>query len=214
MASLTCAGGVLTLQLPDGSAPLKCVLPSNPGIPGRDGISIKGDPGVPGPQGAPGVAGRDSTVPGPTGPSGGIGRPGPCPIISIGNVTSGDHASCSLGGPPENLTLNLVIPKGPPGRDGRAGTDGKHGNSDYCQVMSLGNSPIYTRDFLGKYVIADGVITLPTMTAAEVGMFVQFKTLTSLCLLGAVEGNIDLSRNQSKRFIVIPYNGSYCFTSF
>ena len=80
--------------------------------------------------------------------------------------------------------------------------------------MSLGNSPAYNRDFLGKYVIADGVIQLPTMTAAEVGMFVQFKTLTSLTILGAVEGNVDLARNQSKRFIVIAYNGSYCFTSF
>lgn len=67
--------------------------------------------------------------------------------LSIGSVTTGEpgSASATITGTPNNLKLNLVIPKGDPGKDGIVGKDGApgvqgpKGDKGDTPVLSIGS---------------------------------------------------------------------------
>lgn len=216
MPSLAVIGNVLTLDLGDGEAPLKCVLPQGErGPAGRDGMSIRGDKGEKGDAGEPGRDGRDSVVPGPQGPPGDAGPRGPAPKLRIGTVVIGETASATISEQVNGeFQLNLVIPRGHEGRPGIPGRDGKDGNAEYHKCISLGHSPRFANDWLGHHIITDGIIDLPVMTDAEAGTWFVIKTLDRIVLNGCLEGQLVVDRNESAKMVVVPYNGKWLFTRF
>jgi hypothetical protein len=213
-SSLTCAGDVLSLVLNDVT--LNCKIPRGPaGPPGRDGMNIKGDKGDQGVPGDAGRDGRDSVVPGPTGNQGVMGPPGPVPIIRMGSVVVGEEPSGVISREAEGLyTLNLVIPRGLKGEAGPKGKDGRHGTHEKVQYNSFGNNPRFTNDMLSTHFLADGDMRLPALAEDDMSSWFHVKTLTRLCVSGLVEGFVVLEKNESAKFVCVPYLGEYLFTRF
>ena len=212
-ATMDVAGDVLTLTL--GGKALKAKLPRGErGAPGRDGISIKGDKGETGVQGRDGQPGRDSTVPGEKGDKGDMGRPGDTPQFSIGNVVIGDTASATISGSVEKPVLNLVIPRGERGASGREGVKGKDGSHEFINLYYAGNCPRFTNEMLSAYCIVDGVIELPEMKEADIGVWTHIKTFTDVNVTGLIEDNCKLLKGDGRKFVVINYGGKYQFTAF
>jgi hypothetical protein len=210
--TLDVAGDVLTLTLGETSRKVK--LPRGErGAPGRDGISIKGDQGEKGEQGRDGLAGRDSTVPGPKGDKGDVGKTGDMPLLTIGQVVTGDVPSVILGGSREEPVLNFVLPRGDRGFAGQPGKNGKDGSHEYIQLQYMGHSPRYTNDFLSAHVLADGQIELPEMSEADVGSWTCIKTFTDVSVSGLVEEVVRINKS-AKKFVVIAYGGKFKFTAF
>lgn len=210
--ALEVAGDVLTLQLGETSRKVK--LPRGErGVAGRDGISIKGDQGEKGEMGRDGLAGRDSTVVGPTGPKGDCGKTGELPILSIGQVVTGDVASVILGGSREEPVLNFVLPRGDRGFAGQPGKNGKDGSHEYIQLAYMGHSPRYTNDFISAHVLADGQIELPEMQESDIGSWTWIKTFTEVSVVGVVEEVVRITKG-AKKFVVIAYGGKFKFTAF
>lgn len=212
--SLVLQGSVLNLMEGENSVS-KVVLPrGDRGLAGRDGISVKGDAGAPGVQGPAGKDGRDSTVPGPVGDRGPAGSMGPCPVLTVGNVAHGETPSVTLRGPPEAPVLDFVLPRGVPGACGRTGPGGRDGNHEVIKLHTIGNSPNWHNDLLGCYVIADGTLKLPEMSAEDEGRWFVAKTFTWLNVSGLVEQHCDLPKDGSCKFVVVPYGEKYLFTGF
>lgn len=210
--ALEVAGDVLTLQLGETSRKVK--LPRGErGVAGRDGISIKGDQGEKGEMGRDGLPGRDSTVVGPTGPKGDCGKTGELPILSIGQVVTGDVASVILGGSREEPVLNFVLPRGDRGFAGQPGKNGKDGSHEYIQLAYMGHSPRYTNDFISAHVLADGQIELPEMQESDIGSWTWIKTFTEVSVIGVVEEVVRITKG-AKKFVVIAYGGKFKFTAF
>jgi hypothetical protein len=210
--TLDVAGDVLTLTLGETSRKVK--LPRGErGAPGRDGISIKGDTGEKGEQGRDGLAGRDSTVPGVKGDKGDVGKTGDMPLLTIGQVVTGDVPSVILGGSREEPVLNFVLPRGDRGFAGQPGKNGKDGSHEYIQLQYMGHSPRYTNDFLSAHVLADGQIELPEMSEADVGSWTCIKTFTDVSVSGLVEEVVRINKS-AKKFVVIAYGGKFKFTAF
>jgi hypothetical protein len=210
--ALEVAGDVLTLQLGETSRKVK--LPRGErGVAGRDGISIKGDQGEKGEQGRDGLAGRDSTVAGPTGPKGDCGKTGELPILTVGQVVTGDVASVILGGSREEPVLNFVLPRGDRGFAGQSGKNGKDGSHEYIQLAYMGHSPRYTNDFISAHVLADGQIDLPEMQESDIGSWTWIKTFTDVSVTGLVEEVVRINKG-AKKFVVISYGGKFKFTAF
>lgn len=209
---LDVAGDVLTLTLGETSRKVK--LPRGErGAPGRDGISIKGDQGEKGEMGRDGLPGRDSTVPGPKGDKGDAGKTGELPILTIGQVVTGDVASVILGGSREEPVLNFVLPRGDRGFAGQPGKAGRDGTHEYIQLQYMGHSPRFTNDFISAHVLADGQIELPEMSEADVGSWTWIKTFTDVSVSGLVEEVVRITKS-SKKFVVIAYGGKFKFTAF
>lgn len=212
--SLTCAGDILTLNINDLS--LKCKIPRGPaGPPGRDGMNIKGDKGEQGVPGEPGRDGRDSVVPGPVGDIGCMGPPGPVPRISMGSIVVGEEPSAVISRDSDTqYTLNLVIPRGLKGEAGPKGKDGKHGCHEKISYNSFGNNPRFMNEMLATHFLADGDINCPVLPEENLGDWFCCKTLNRLCVNGLVEGFVVLEKNESAKFVVVPYQGEYKFTRF
>lgn len=209
---LDVAGDVLTLTL--GETTRKVKLPRGErGVAGRDGISIKGDQGEKGEQGRDGQAGRDSMVKGDKGDKGDAGKTGDMPILTIGQVITGDQASVILGGSREEPVLNFVLPRGERGFAGLAGKAGKDGSHEYVQLQYMGHSPRYTNDFISAHVLVDGQVELPEMTESDVGSWTWIKTFTEVAVSGLVEEVVRINKG-SRKFVVIAYNGKFKFTAF
>ena len=209
---LDVAGDVLTLTLAETSRKVK--LPRGErGIAGRDGISIKGDQGEKGEQGRDGQPGRDSMVKGDKGDKGDAGRTGDMPILTIGQVLTGEQASVILGGTREEPVLNFVLPRGDRGFAGQPGRAGKDGSHEYIQLAYMGHSPRYTNDFISAHVLADGQIELPEMQESDVGAWTWIKTFTEVAVTGLVEEVVRINKG-SRKFVVIAYNGKFKFTAF
>lgn len=210
--ALEVAGDVLTLTL--GETTRKVKLPRGErGVAGRDGISIKGDQGEKGEQGRDGQAGRDSMVKGDKGDKGDAGKTGDMPILTIGQVITGDQASVILGGSREEPVLNFVLPRGERGFAGLAGKAGKDGSHEYVQLQYMGHSPRYTNDFISAHVLVDGQVELPEMTESDVGSWTWIKTFTEVAVSGLVEEVVRINKG-SRKFVVIAYNGKFKFTAF
>ena len=210
--ALEVAGDVLTLQLGETSRKVK--LPRGErGVAGRDGISIKGDQGEKGEMGRDGLPGRDSTVVGPTGPKGDCGKTGELPILTVGQVVTGDVASVILGGSREEPVLNFVLPRGDRGFAGQPGKNGKDGSHEYIQLAYMGHSPRYTNDFISAHVLADGQIELPEMQESDIGSWTWIKTFTEVSVTGLVEEVVRINKG-AKKFVVISYGGKFKFTAF
>lgn len=210
--ALEVAGDVLTLQLGETSRKVK--LPRGErGVAGRDGISIKGDQGEKGEQGRDGLPGRDSTVPGVKGDKGDCGKTGELPILSVGQVVTGDVASVILGGSREEPVLNFVLPRGDRGFAGQPGKNGKDGSHEYIQLAYMGHSPRYTNDFISAHVLADGQIELPEMQESDIGSWTWIKTFTEVSVIGVVEEVVRITKG-AKKFVVIAYGGKFKFTAF
>jgi hypothetical protein len=210
--ALEVAGDVLTLQLGETSRKVK--LPRGErGVAGRDGISIKGDQGEKGEQGRDGLPGRDSTVPGVKGDKGDCGKTGELPILSVGQVVTGDVASVILGGSREEPVLNFVLPRGDRGFAGQPGKNGKDGSHEYIQLAYMGHSPRYTNDFISAHVLADGQIELPEMQESDIGSWTWIKTFTEVAVTGVVEEVVRITKG-AKKFVVIAYAGKFKFTAF
>jgi hypothetical protein len=209
---LDIAGDVLTLTLGETSRKVK--LPRGErGVAGRDGISIKGDQGEKGETGRDGQAGRDSMVAGPKGDKGDAGKTGELPIITIGQVVTGDVASVILGGSREEPVLNFVLPRGDRGFAGQAGKSGKDGSHEYIQLAYMGHSPRYTNDFISAHVLADGQIELPEMQESDIGSWTWIKTFTEVAVTGLVEEVVRINKS-ARKFVVISYGGKFKFTAF
>ena len=215
--SLELNGRVLSLTV-DGHMS-KVVLPAGErGPPGRDGMSIRGDPGAQGPAGIPGKDGRDSMVPGPKGDQGEVGpRPNPTPI-RVGKVVVGEepHVSINVQGTGSDTVhvLDLVIPRGLPGLVGRAGKDGKDGSHEYIKFLSIGNSPVWDAEFLGCHCVMDGVLNLPEFTAEDYGRWVWLKTFDRLVINNAMDGQFAIDKGQSAKMVVVAYAGKFVMTRF
>lgn len=65
--------------------------------------------------------------PGKKGDTGNTGSVGPSNVLTIGSVTKGDNANATITGTSPNQVLNLVLPKGDPGKKGDIGRDGPPG---------------------------------------------------------------------------------------
>ena len=206
------AGDVLTLTLGDTSRKVK--LPRGErGAPGRDGISIKGDQGDKGEMGRDGLPGRDSIVPGEKGEKGETGRIGLTPEFSIGQVTTGDVPSVILGGTPEKPILNFVLARGERGFAGVPGKAGKDGSHEFVNLLFMGHSPRFCNQFLATHIICDGVVDLPEMKEEDVGCWTHIKTLTDVAVNGLIEQQVKLTK-EARKFIVVPYNGKFIWTTF
>jgi hypothetical protein len=178
-------------------------------------MNIKGDKGDQGVPGDAGRDGRDSVVPGPTGNQGVMGPPGPVPIIRMGSVVVGEEPSGVISREAEGLyTLNLVIPRGLKGEAGPKGKDGRHGTHEKVQYNSFGNNPRFTNDMLSTHFLADGDMRLPALAEDDMSSWFHVKTLTRLCVSGLVEGFVVLEKNESAKFVCVPYLGEYLFTRF
>ena len=210
--ALEVAGDVLTLTLGETSRKVK-IPRGERGVAGRDGISIKGEQGERGEQGRDGQAGRDSNIAGPTGPKGDAGKTGELPILTIGQVVTGEQASVILGGTREEPILNFVLPRGERGFAGQVGRNGKDGSHEYIQLAYMGHSPRYTNDFISAHVLADGQIELPEMTEADIGAWTWIKTFTEVSVSGLVEEVVRINKG-AKKFVVIAYAGKFKFTAF
>jgi hypothetical protein len=212
--SLICAGDILTLQL--NEVTLNCKIPRGPsGPPGRDGMNIKGDKGDQGVPGDSGRDGRDSSVPGIQGDVGALGPPGPVPVIRMGSIVVGEEASGVISRDNELLyTLNLVIPRGLKGESGAKGKDGKAGDHEKVTYNSFGNNPRFSNEMLASHFLADGDILLPVLSEAEMSSWFHVKTMNRLCIGGLIEDFVVLDKNESAKFVCVPYNGEYKFTRF
>jgi hypothetical protein len=212
--SLTCAGDILTLAINDMS--LKCKIPRGPaGPPGRDGMNIKGDKGEQGVPGDCGRDGRDSVIPGPVGDIGCMGPAGPVPKISMGSIVVGEEPSAVISRDTDiQHTLNLVIPRGLKGEMGPKGKDGKHGTHEKISYNSFGNNPRFMNEMFATHFLADGDINLPVLGEANLGDWFCCKTLNRLCISGLIEGFVVLEKNDSAKFVCVPYGGEYKFTKF
>ena len=212
--SLICAGDILTLQMNDLT--LNCKIPRGPaGPPGRDGMNIKGDKGDQGLSGEAGRDGRDSVVPGPIGDCGALGPPGPVPVLRMGSVVTGEEASGIISRESELLyTLNLVVPRGLKGESGKDGKAGKAGDHEKVTYNSFGNNPRFSNEMLASHFLADGDIKLPVLSEAEMASWFHVKTMNRLCISGCIEDYVVLGKNESAKFVCVPYNGEYKFTRF
>ena len=84
-----------------------------PAVDDAGNLSWTNDGGLPNPE--------EINIKGPIGATGPQGNPGATPVITVGTVTTldpGQDATAEITGETPNLTLNLGIPKGPPGQDG------------------------------------------------------------------------------------------------
>lgn len=219
MSSVNClefCKDVLTLKL--GEEVLKAKIPRGDiGPPGRDGMNIRGDTGPAGPKGDNGRDGRDSVVPGPKGDTGDCGARGLPIKLNMGTVNYGENPNAIVSkNAVDELTydLHLTLPRGHPGIQGIPGRDGRHGSHEVVTVFSIGHNPRYSLELLSKHVIADGIMELPTMTEADMGKWIMFKTFDRLVLNNCVEGYVAIEKNKSAKLIVVQYAGQYLFTSF
>lgn len=217
--SLELNGRVLSLTI-DGK-PSKVLLPAGErGPPGRDGMSIRGDPGPAGPPGKDGAPGRDSCVPGPKGDQGEMGPTPPPPVLKVGTVIVGEtaNATISMDTSVPNVTsyiLHLVIPRGLPGVPGARGKDGADGSHEYVKFLGLGHSPKWDDEYYGHHCVADGIIDLPEyLTEKEYGLWVQFKTFDRLVLNNSMDGQFAIEKGESAKMLVVPYAGAYRWTRF
>lgn len=76
----------------------------------------------------------NSLVPGPSGTNGTNGTNGVSPVMSIGTVSSGSPAACTLTGTSAAPVLNLVIP---PGTNGINGTNGSNGANNTLAIGAV-----------------------------------------------------------------------------
>jgi hypothetical protein len=67
---------------------------------------------------------------------------------------------------------------------------------------------------LASHFLADGDIHLPALTEADMSSWFHVKTLNLLRVDGLVEDVVILERNQSAKFVCVPYNGEFRFTRF
>jgi hypothetical protein len=211
--NLSVLGDVLELVIGDKSAKVK-IPKGERGPAGRDGISIRGEKGE---KGEKGEAGRDSTVAGPTGEKGekgDCGDRGITPQISVGTVVAGESPAVIMSGTPEKPIFNFVIPRGERGMAGPRGLDGKHGNHEYIDILCMGNSPRFTDEMCGKYVIMDGIVEMPEMTESDIGRWVHVKTFMDLSISGLVEEPITLRKGESAKLVVIGYGSGFKFSRF
>jgi hypothetical protein len=178
-------------------------------------MNIKGDKGEQGVPGEPGRDGRDSSVPGPKGDTGVMGPAGPAIRLSMGSMVTGEDASAVISRESDtNYTLNLVIPRGLKGECGPKGKDGRHGTHEKIQYNSFGNNPRFMNEMLATHFLADGDMYCPVLEEANLGDWFCCKTLNRFCINGLVEGYVLLEKNESARFVVVPYLGEYKFTKF
>jgi hypothetical protein len=152
-------------------------------------------------------------VAGPKGDKGDAGKTGELPILTIGQVITGDQASVILGGTREEPVLNFVLPRGERGFAGQSGKAGKDGSHEYVQLAYMGHSPRYTNDFISSHCLLDGQIELPEMQESDVGSWTWIKTFTEVAVSGLVEEVVRISKG-SRKFVVIAYNGKFKFTAF
>jgi len=213
-ASLSCAGDILTLSM--NGLNLNCKIPRGPpGPPGRDGLTIKGDKGEQGVPGDAGRDGRDSVVPGPRGEVGCMGPPGSVPAIRMGSIVTGEEPSAVISRESDMLyTLNLVVPRGLKGESGPKGKDGKNGEHEKVYYNSFGNNPRFTNEMMACHFIGDGDMMVPALTEADMSSWFVAKTFNRFSINGLVEGFVELKKNESARFVCVPYNGEYRFTKF
>ena len=204
MLVLTLGGNVMKTKLPRGEQ----------GPAGRDGMNIRGDVGPVGVKGDNGRDGRDSVVPGPKGDKGDCGNRGPPIKLAIGSVSSGETANAILSQQMDDYVLHLTLPKGATGNQGISGRDGKHGSHEIVNVASIGHNPRFTEEIINKHVIADGIIDLPSMTEADIGKWIMFKTFDRLVANNCVEGFCAIEKNNSAKLIVVPYQSKFLFTRF
>ena len=213
-ARLSCAGDILTLEM--SGLVLNTKIPRGPaGPPGRDGLTIKGDKGDQGVPGEPGRDGRDSVIPGPTGDMGVMGPPGPVPVLRLGSIVVGEEPSGNISRDSDMLyTLNMVIPRGLKGEPGPKGKDGRHGSHEKVQYNSYGSNPRFTNDMLSTHFVGDGYMLCPVLTEADEASWFCAKTFSRFSISGLIEGHHELQKNESARFICIPYQGEFKFTKF
>jgi hypothetical protein len=144
-----------------------------------------------------------------------MGVPGPMPVLRLGSVVTGEESSAFISRESDLLyTLSLVIPRGLKGETGAKGKDGKPGDHEKIYYNSFGNNPRFTNDMLSCHFMADGDILLPSLTEAEMSSWFCVKTMNRLCIGGLVEDWVTLERNQSAKFVCVPYNGEFKFTRF
>jgi hypothetical protein len=211
-------GRVLALTSSDGSIS-KVLLPQGDrGLQGRDGMSIRGETGEAGPKGDPGRDGRDSTVPGPQGEKGEMGSIGKLVPMRVGKVIVGDEPSASIyrvgDGNDVYDVVDFVIPRGQQGHVGRAGKDGQNGSHEFVQFMSVGNNPIWSEEFLGFHLVADGILNLPEFTLKDAGSWVRIKTFDMLVINGAMDPQFVINKGESVKLVVVPYQGKFIMTRF
>ena len=214
--SLSCDGGVLTLNIGDQVA--KCILPKGErGPPGRDGISMKGDKGD---QGLPGVPGRDSTVPGAKGDKGDKGDQGiqgKTPLLTVGEVRAvhfGEAPTVHVTGMTDTPILNFILPLGPQGTAGKDGKNGKDGLHEFINSFSIGHSPTFGEEWKSAYLIADGMTQLKEMKPTDLGSWFHVKTFTDFVMSGCAEGDIQIKKGESAKMVCIFLNGKCLYTRF
>jgi hypothetical protein len=212
--NLTVQGDIITLKLNNLS--LNAKIPrGNQGAPGRDGVNIKGDKGDQGVPGDTGRDGRDSVVPGPIGPQGPQGPQGNMPVLRMGNIVTGEMASANISKESDDsYLLNLVVPRGLKGENGLPGRDGKNGNHEVVTYNSFGNNPRFDIEMLSCHFLADGDFTVPDMNESDMGKWFCVKTLSCLAVMNLVEEKVVLNKNESGKFVVVPYQGRFVFTRF
>ena len=212
--NLIVQGDIMTLMLNNLS--LNAKIPRGPpGPPGRDGVNMKGDKGEQGVPGDIGRDGRDSVIPGPQGPQGPQGPPGSMPSLKMGNIVTGEMASANISKESDSsYVLNLVVPRGLKGENGNSGRDGKNGNHEIINYNSFGNNPRFDYEMLSTHFLADGDLRLPDMTEKELGKWFHVKTLSTLAIINLIEEQVILNKNESGKFVVVPYQGKYVFTRF
>ena len=216
--SLELNGRVLALTNADGSIS-KVLLPQGErGLQGRDGMSIRGEKGEPGVKGDAGRDGRDSSVPGPQGERGEMGPPGKLVPLRVGRVIVGDEPNASIYRVGEGNevydVVDFVIPRGVQGNVGRAGKDGENGSHEFVQFMSVGNNPIWSQEFLGFHIVADGIMNLPEFNLKDSGSWVWIKTFDMLAINGAMESQFVIQKGESAKMVVVPYQGKFVMTRF
>jgi hypothetical protein len=144
-----------------------------------------------------------------------MGAPGLPPVLRIGSVVTGEQASGVISRESDMLyTLNLVIPRGLKGEAGAKGKDGKPGDHEKVSYNSFGNNPRFCNEMFATHFLADGDIKLPTLSETEMASWFHVKTLNRLCISGCIEDYVVLNKNESAKFVCVPYNGEYKFTRF
>lgn len=81
----------------------------------------------------------NSLVPGPAGNNGTNGTNGVSPVMSIGTVSSGSPAACTMTGTPAAPILNLTVP---PGTAGTNGTNGTNGANNVLSIGTVTQGPV------------------------------------------------------------------------
>jgi hypothetical protein len=209
---------VLSLKI--GETEKKVVLPRGErGPPGRDGLSMKGDKGD---KGDAGRDGRDSIVPGPQGEKGEQGADGPRGVAAelyIGEIRTSrpdEPPAVLMGGTPDKRSISFILPRGDMGIQGPPGRNGKDGTHEFIDLHYVGTNPNFQKEWNAKYIIADGLLTLPELTGDDLGKWFHVKTFSELLVCGCIENTNEGLKleKESAKFVVIQHNQSFRFTRF